>query len=183
MKIIEERIPWFYTPSFQPNGWITKQFPPPTKWPNKNYPRNGRKIRRMGKHLRDFPPGFCRCCLCSHFGCFFGHTLCGYTWHFFPSKQSSPHKTYEYKKTQTIQIFQIFFHPLHQEFWNLQSMGIQCERSDSQTSWKNLSEIKLFHKKTLPHPTSPQKDTSRQKKETQLTCRTKGMKKRTLIWV
>ena len=102
---------------------------------------------------------------------------------FFPSKESSAQKTYEYKKTQEIQIFQIFFHPLHQVFGNLQSMGIQWERSDRQTSWKNLSEIKLFHKKPLPHPTSPQKDTSRQKKETQLTRRTKGMKKRTLIWV
>lgn len=41
----------------------------------------------------------------------------------------------------------------------------------------------MFHKKPLPHPTSPQKDNSRQKKETQLLRRTKGMKKRTLIWV
>lgn len=41
----------------------------------------------------------------------------------------------------------------------------------------------MFHKKPLPHPTSPQKDNSRQKKETQLLRRTKGIKKRTLIWV
>ena len=204
MKIIEERILWFYTPSFLAKCLDNTTVSSPKKWPNKNHHRNGRKIRRMGKHLpprkltwnmkmmvsnrnllfqgfifrfhvsfpgcKRFPPGFCRYCLCSNFGCFFGHTLCGYTWHFFPSKESSPQKTYEYKKTQEIQIFQIYFHPLHQEFGNLQSMGIQWERSDRQTSLKNLSDIKLFHKNPCHAQLLPKKTLPGRKRDTVTSC-------------
>ena len=126
-----------------------------------------------------FPPGFCRYCLCSNFGCFFGHTLCGYTWHFFPSKESSPQKTY--KKTQEIQIFQIYFHPLHREFGNLQwgfnerdLIAKQVEKIlvKSSCSTKKPCHAQLLPKKTLPG-----------RKRDTVTSYDQGNEKKTLIWV
>ena len=180
MKIIEERIPWFHTPSFQPNGWITKQFPPPTKWPNKNHRRNGRKIRRMGTHQRDFSPGFCRRCLSSNFGCFFGHTLSGYTWHFFPSKESSPQQTY--KKTQEIQIFQIYIYfTLY-----IKSLGI-CNRwgfNERDLIAKEVSKISVISSCSTKNPCHgqllPKKTLPGRKRHGYLIRRREW---RTLIWV